>query len=92
MATPFETPAGEREMLMAVHRAIGYHASAASHLRSAADYTDLAAEHYAHGAHEQAAHYALLAHAHMQHAGQFMSDAAKIHAELHGGNKHTVIG
>ncbi len=43
-------------------------------------------------AHEQAAHHALLAHAHMQHAGEFMSDAAKIHAELHGGNKHTLIG
>jgi hypothetical protein len=77
---------------MAVHKAVEHHNQAASHLRLAADYSANAAEHYSHGAHEQAAHYALLAHAHMQHAGQFMSDAAKIHAELHGGNKHTVIG
>jgi hypothetical protein len=62
------------------------------HLREAAGYSDRAAEQYSHGAHERAAHFALLAHAHMQHAGQFMSDAAKIHAESPGGNKHTVIG
>ena len=68
------------------------HAGAAAHLRSAAQYSQLAAEKYSHGTHEQAAHFALLAHAHMQHAGQFMSDAAKVHAELHGGNKHTNIG
>ena len=61
-------------------------------MRAAADHSDRAAERYSHGAHEEAAHFALLAHAHMQHAGQFMSDAAKIHAELHGGNEHTIIG
>lgn len=74
---------------MAAHKAIELHASAAAYNRSAADFHELAAERYARGDHAQAAHYALLAHAHMQHAGQFMSDAAKIHAELHGGNKHT---
>jgi hypothetical protein len=77
---------------VSVHQAAEHHTNAASHLRTAAEYSTLAAEHYSHGAHEQAAHYALLAHAHMQHAGQFMSDAAKIHAERHGGNKHTLIG
>jgi hypothetical protein len=69
-----------------------HHRSAASHLHAAGAASDEAAERYAHGAHQEAAHFALLAHAHMQHAGQFMSDAAKIHAELHGGNKHTLIG
>lgn len=77
---------------MANHQAIIPHSEAASHLRTAAEFSDRAAESYSHGAHEQAANFALLAHAHMQHAGQFMSDAAKIHAELHGGNRHTVIG
>ncbi len=77
---------------MSADRPADHHRNAASHLHAAASHSERAAEHYAHGAHEQAAHYALLAHAHMQHAGQFMSDAAKIHAELHGGNKHTLIG
>jgi hypothetical protein len=71
---------------------VDHHTTAAVHLREAAGYSERAAEHYSHGAHERAAHFALLAHAHMQHAGQFMSDAAKIHAESHGGNKHTLIG
>lgn len=65
-----------------------HHRQAATHHRAAADYHDLAAGAYTNGRHEQAAHFALLAHAHMQHAGQFMSDAAKLHAEHHGGNKH----
>ncbi len=77
---------------MASQQAVDHHVSAASHLRTAADFNERAAEHYSHGDHQQAAHFALLAHAHMQHAGQFMSDAAKIHAELHGVNKHTLIG
>ncbi len=76
---------------MAAHGAVDHHVNAAGHLRTAADFNERAAEHYANGHHEQAAHYALLAHAHLQHAGQFMSDAAKVHAELHGGNKHTRI-
>lgn len=77
---------------MASNHAAEHHQNAAMHHRLAADNHDRAAEHYTHGDHQQAAHYALLAHAHMQHAGQFMSDAAKIHSELHGGNKHTLIG
>jgi hypothetical protein len=77
---------------MAMQNAGDSHRHAALHHRLAADNHDLAAEHYSHGDHEKAAHFALLAHAHMQHAGQFMSDAAKIHAELHGGNRHTLIG
>jgi len=35
-----------------------------------------------------AAHFALLAQAHLGHAAGYMSDAAKIHAESHGGNTH----
>jgi hypothetical protein len=81
-----------KESGMTTDHAVAAHGSAAAHLRIAADYSERAAGQYTHGAHEQAAHFALLAHAHMQHAGQFMSDAAKIHAELHGGNKHTLIG
>ena len=77
---------------MTTHQAIDLHTNAAAHLRSAADYSQQAAEKYTHGAHQEAAHFALLAHAHMQHAGQFMSDAAKVHAELHGGNRRTNIG
>ena len=77
---------------MASHRAIDHLNNAASHLRTAADHSERAADQYSHGNHEQAAHYALLAHAHMQHAGEFMSDAAKIHAELHGGNRRTLVG
>jgi hypothetical protein len=77
---------------MASHLAQEHHSKAAAHLRSAAEFNDLAAQKYEHGAHAEAANFALLAHAHMQHAGQFMSDAAKIHVELHGGNKHTNIG
>jgi alpha-D-ribose 1-methylphosphonate 5-triphosphate synthase subunit PhnG len=76
---------------MASHKVADHHIQAAAHHRSAADNHELAAESYTHGRPEEAAHYALLAHAHMQHAGQFMSDAAKIHAELHGGNKHTKL-
>ncbi len=68
-----------------------HHRRASLHLRTAADHSDKASELYSHGMFEQAAHYALLAHAHLQHAGQFMSDAAKAHAELHGGNRHTRI-
>jgi hypothetical protein len=68
-----------------------YHNEAAAHLRTAATYNELAAAHYGHGAYERAAHFGLLAHASMQHAGEYMSDAAKLHAELHGGNRHTVI-
>ncbi len=77
---------------MSLSDLVSHHGSASAHLREAADYSDRASSRYSHGAHEEAAHYALLAHAHMQHAGRFMSDAAKIHAELHGGNKHTLIG
>jgi hypothetical protein len=76
---------------VASHPAVDHHTNAAAHLRTAAEHSAKAAELYSHGKHEQAAHFALLAHAHMQHAGQFMTDAAKIHAELHGGNKHTLI-
>jgi hypothetical protein len=55
---------------------------------AAADYHELAAKRYQLGDHAQAAHYALLAQAHLAHAAGFMSDAAKIHAEAHGGNAH----
>jgi hypothetical protein len=70
---------------------VQFHRDAAVQLHALAGEHEQAAEHYQHGLHERAAHYALLAHAHLQHTGQFMSDAAKIHAELHGGNRHTVI-
>lgn len=70
---------------------VQFHRDAAAQLHAAATEHEQAAEHYQHGLHERAAHYALLAHARVQHTGQFMSDAAKIHAELHGGNPHTVI-
>jgi hypothetical protein len=73
---------------MATHPAIDAHTKAAEHHRMAADFHELAAKRYEYGDHAQAAHYALLAHAHGQHAAAFMSDAAKIHAESHGGNKH----
>jgi len=73
---------------MATHPAVQSHLLAAEHHRSAADYHELAAKRYELGDHAQAAHYALLAQAHVSHAGGFMSDAAKIHAEQHGGNKH----
>lgn len=73
---------------MATHPAVQPHLLSAEHHRSAADYHELAAKRYELGDHAQAAHYALLAQAHALHAGGFMSDAAKIHAEQHGGNKH----
>ena len=73
---------------MPTHPATQAHLQAAEHLRSAADYHELAAKRYELGDHAQAAHYALLAQAHALHARGFMSDAAKIHAEQHGGNKH----
>jgi hypothetical protein len=77
---------------MATQTSAEHHTTAASHFRAAADLSERAAERYTHGAHEEAANFALLAHAHLQDAGQFMPDAAKIHAESHGGNKHTLIG
>lgn len=70
------------------HPAIQSHLQAAEHHRSAADYHQLAAKRYGLGDHAQAAHYALLAQAHASHAKGFMAEAAKIHAEQHGGNKH----
>lgn len=73
---------------MSTHPAISTHRLAAKHHQFAADYHELAAKHYELGDHGQAAHYALLAQAHALHASGFMSDAAKIHAEQHGGNKH----
>jgi hypothetical protein len=73
---------------MTTHPALQAHQSAAEHHRSAANFHELAAKRYEYGDHAQAAHYALLAHAHALHAAGFMSDAAKIHAEAHGGNKH----
>ncbi|HEY9084785.1 MAG TPA: hypothetical protein VIN40_02445 [Candidatus Tyrphobacter sp.] len=73
---------------MASHPAVQSHLLAAEHHRSAADYHELAVKRYELGDHAQAAHYALLAQAHALHADGFMSDAAKIHAEQHGGNKH----
>jgi hypothetical protein len=73
---------------VATHPAIQFHQLAADHYRSAADFHELAAKRYEHGDHAQGAHYTLLAQAHALHAGGFMSDAAKIHAEQHGGNKH----
>jgi hypothetical protein len=73
---------------MTPHSAIEAHRLAAEHHRSAANFHELAAKRYELGDHAQAAHYTLLAHAHALHAGGFMSDAAKIHAEQHGGNKH----
>jgi len=73
---------------MASHPAADLHLRAAEHHRSAADYHELSAKRYDFGDHAQGAHYALLAQAHAQHAATFMSDAAKIHAEQHGGNKH----
>jgi hypothetical protein len=73
---------------MATHPAGELHLKAAEHHRSAADYHELAAKRYDLGDHAQAAHYAMLAHAHALHASGYLSDAAKIHAEQHGGNKH----
>jgi hypothetical protein len=73
---------------MSTHPAAQSHALAAQHHRAAADFHELAAKRYALGDHAQGAHYALLAQAHLGHAAGFMSDAAKIHAEQHGGNKH----
>jgi hypothetical protein len=73
---------------MATHAAAQSHLLAAQHHRSAADFHELAAKRYELGDHAQAAHYALLAQAHAFHASGFMSDAAKMHAEQHGGNKH----
>jgi hypothetical protein len=73
---------------MATHPAAESHARAAEHHRAAADYHELAAKRYAFGDHAQGAHYALLAQAHLGHAAGYMSDAAKIHAEAHGGNAH----
>jgi len=73
---------------MTTHPAHQSHLSAAEHHRAAADYHELAAKRYEYGDHAQAAHYALLAQAHALHAAGFMNDAAKIHAESHGGNKH----
>jgi len=72
---------------MASHPAVPLHLRAAEHHRFAADYHELAGKRYEAGDHAQAAHYALLAQAHALHAGGFMSDAAKIHAERHGGDK-----
>lgn len=68
-----------------------HHIDAASHFRQAGQFSELAAKKYAHGDHAKGAQYALLAHAHMQHAGTFMSDAAKLNAESHGGDRHTLI-
>jgi hypothetical protein len=73
---------------MATHPALPVHLRAAEHHRSAAEYHELAAKRYEAGDHAQAAHYALLAQAHALRADGFMSDAAKIHAEQHGGDKH----
>lgn len=73
---------------MPTHPATQPHLQAAEHHRAAADYHELAAKRYDLGDHAQAAHYALLAQAHAFHARGFMTDAAKIHAEQHGGNKH----
>lgn len=73
---------------MATHPAIQPHLKAAEHHRFAADYHEIAVKRYGLGDHAQAAHYALLAQAHALHARSFMADAAKIHAEQHGGNKH----
>jgi hypothetical protein len=73
---------------MATHPAIAAHLQAAEHHRFAADYHELAAKRYELGDHAQAAHYTLLAQAHAVQARGFMSEAAKIHAEQHGGNKH----
>jgi hypothetical protein len=73
---------------MPTHPAVATHLQAAEHHRSAADYHELAAKRYDLGDHAQAAHYALLAQAHALHAAGFMDDAAKIHAEQHGGNRH----
>ncbi len=73
---------------MAEHPAVDAHRLAAKHHQAAADFHELAAKRYEHGDHAQAAHYALLAQAHAARANGFMSDAAKIHAEQHGGNKH----
>jgi hypothetical protein len=72
---------------MANHAAVQPHLLAAQHHRAAADFHELAAKRYELGDHAQAAHYTLLAQAHAFHAGGFMSDAAKIHSEQHGGNK-----
>jgi hypothetical protein len=73
---------------MAAHPAAEAHRRAAEHHRSAADYHELSAKRYEGGDHAQAAHYALLAQAHALHAAGFMDEAAKLHAEQHGGNKH----
>ena len=73
---------------MHTHPATEPHLKAAEHNRTAADYHELAAKRYELGDHAQGAHYALLAQAHALHARGFMADAAKIHAEQHGGNKH----
>jgi hypothetical protein len=73
---------------MSSHPAAAAHLTAAEHHRAAADYHELAAKRYDYGDHAQAAHYALLAQSHAHDAAGFMSDAAKLHAESHGGNKH----
>jgi hypothetical protein len=73
---------------MATHPAVQSHLNAAQHHKAAAEFHELAVKRYELGDHAQAAHYTLLAQAHAFHASGFMSDAAKIHAEQHGGNKH----
>ena len=75
-------------MPASAHPAAEAHARAADHHRTAADMHELAAKRYEHGDHAQAAHFTLLAQAHAHEAAGFMSVAAKLHAEQHGGNKH----
>jgi len=73
---------------MSTHPSVQAHLNAAEHHRSAADFHELAAKRYDLGDHAQAAHYALLSRSHALLANGFMDEAAKIHAEQHGGNKH----
>jgi hypothetical protein len=73
---------------MSSHPAVPFHLKAAEQHRSAADYHELAAKRYDLGDHAQAAHFTLIAQAHTRRAQGFMSEAAKVHAEQHGGNKH----
>ncbi|HYM30982.1 MAG TPA: hypothetical protein VEU47_06775 [Candidatus Cybelea sp.] len=61
-----------------------HHVAAAEHHEQAASHHRQASKHYAEKDYAHAAHQALIAHGHMQHAVRHGNEATKYHLEHHG--------
>ena len=80
------TQAGGTEAVTRKSKVAEHHVQAAEHHEKAAEHHREAAKHHEAGSDEKAAHHAVVAQGHEVHAEHHAEEAAKQHAEQHGGS------